>query len=485
MQRLLFTLACTLMPCIAAYATEELLDPGFRKILASSGVNLKAVAALNLPNDNVAVVYQIPSSPLLGPACDHGACVGLTIYDANGTTVLSDRIKDGNLRSVTAAAVDHLGRIVVIGATALPSNADFGVLRFLPTGEDDTSFNGTGGTRVPFDLGGNNDDIPRAVAIGQWNQIVVAGSVAVGAADSNNTDFGVIRLGNDGQLDGNLSGIGKTRISFDLRGLDPDQATAVAIDKNEKIIVGGTAFDSCLGRYLGDCLAGNRPVLVRLTAIGTMDSTFCPGPGNGGSECLAYSLGFGSIYGGRALYNLTDGAADASILGLDVADNGRIVLIGSAVALYPGVSSGMRVMLVAANGAGQTQINAENSPNYPQYRGVRFTDGQGSRVMVAGDIHPSNVQTGPGQFLLQVFDQNLFPVASYGNCMVNNSGWCFSGGADASSNNHRNMAASVHLDSHGWPLFAGTFSDDSNDPTKNRVLVQRFIPDRIFQNGFD
>lgn len=475
MRRLLFTLACTLIPCVSAYAGSEQLDATFSKItIGFPNFNYKAVAALTLPNGNVTVVFEYPH---VNGICNDTVCIGLYRLDTNGVPLSNAYvIKQANLSSVTAAAVDHLGRIVVVGA--IPSddpnvNDDFGVLRFLPNGADDTSFNNSGSTRIAFNLGGSNNDIPRAVTIDRSDNIVVAGSVAIGNSNSIDADFGVARLlGSNGQLDvsfGSDSRDGKKSIAFDLHGPNPDRANAVAVGNDGKIVLGGIAWDSTLSQ--------NRAVLARLTADGTEDSSLCP-PAN--NACTTGSLGF-TISTGRLVYYFGDFAnvnirSDA-ILSLDVAGNGDIVIAGSV-----SNPANAAVALLQANGF---ELHLRTTMSFPQYTSVRFVDAPGTRVLTAGVT--ANLRLGANQFLLQAFDQDLSPLGNYGNCQNGNSSLCFAGAA-GEFDLGPNTSASLSLDSRGRPLFTGTFGGFNLNQS---VLVQRITnntgpkPDQIFRNGFE
>ncbi len=179
------------------------------------------------------------------------------------------------------------GKIVAVGYAHNGTNKDFAIARYNPDGSLDGSF-GTGG-RVLTDFG--STDEARAVALQSDGKIVVAGLASV----SNLYDFAVARYTPNGTLDRNF---GKILNDHDRSGKKitsigaTDIAHAVAIDSNNRIVVGGQAGDS-----FG---------VARYNTIGDLDTTF--------SE------------DGKATVNFGDGADHA--LAMAILANDRILLGG-------------------------------------------------------------------------------------------------------------------------------------------------------------
>ena len=121
-------------------------------------------------------------------------------FSGDGTTqVFFDA---GGLKAdhVTAVALQADGKTVIVGYADGPNgDRDFAVSRLNFDGSLDASFGLNGHVRVAFDLGGSKNDEARAVVIQPDGKIVVAGQV-----DRNNgdIDMGVLRLNSDGTLDG-------------------------------------------------------------------------------------------------------------------------------------------------------------------------------------------------------------------------------------------------------------------------------------------
>jgi uncharacterized delta-60 repeat protein len=196
-----------------------------------------------------------------------------------------------------AVAVQADGKIVLAGwAINANGDKDFVVARLNADGSPDNGStgdstpgdafgtNGKGWITLGFDLGGTHDDIAHAVAIQPDGKIVVAGEVALNAAD---VDFAVIRLNSDGSLDGgaadstpgdNFSTDGKVFVAFDLGGTKTDVAHAVALQPDGKIVVAGAAQVDVLNSDFA---------VARLTSAGLPDNTF----GTLGKQTIAFDLG--------------------------------------------------------------------------------------------------------------------------------------------------------------------------------------------------
>jgi uncharacterized delta-60 repeat protein len=149
---------------------------------------------------------------------------------------------DSRNDACNAVAVQADGKIIVIGssADALP-NSDFAAARLGTDGTLDPTFGaGTGKTLVPFDLGDTNNDIGGAVAMQADGKIVIAGIIDTAA---NGDDFGVVRLLPDGTRDTTFNSTGRVDIGFDFAAATNkmDQADAVAIDDAGNILVSGIA----------------------------------------------------------------------------------------------------------------------------------------------------------------------------------------------------------------------------------------------------
>lgn len=446
-------------------SAAEQLDATFR-VTSSGPVSYTAIAWLPQPNGESVEVFAWPTQ---SGVCGDPVCIGLQRWSANSVAIGNSRVKAAALQSVKAATVDSRGRIIVVGnyQGAGADGVDFGVVRFKADGSDDTSFAGDGGTVVNFGLGQGNNDYPLAVAVDRDDNVVVAGSVQ--RSSVGDTDFGVVRLrASDGGLDTSFSGDGKATVFFDLGPNSRiDQANAVAVANDGKIVLGGVALDSAISRL--------RPVVAQLLPNGSPDTAFCP------TGCTL-NAGYNTVNSGRRVYYF--GANDVhsdEIRGLDVAGNGDIVVAGYTFSADGATRRGA-VARFGANGAQQAEKIEAGLLGGGGFEAVRFADGNGSRILAAGQSG-----AGPNVFEVQAFTSNLSLDTSYGNCL-SNSGFCFIGSSGLADDGPDN-AASLFLDTRGRPMFYGTFTIGS-DPTRGRLLIQRItntsgpLPDRIFRNGF-
>jgi uncharacterized delta-60 repeat protein len=155
-----------------------------------------------------------------------------------------------------AVALDHFGRIVMAGYRDTGFDSDYMVTRYLANGALDTSFGGTGIVTISF--GASTYDYGRAVTIDSQNRIIVAGSAIFG----NPEYFGVVRLTASGALDTSFDVDGRQTISF---GRPNNSAFGVAVDSFDRIVIAGNTG--------GD---GNNTdmAVARLTVSGALDSDF-------------------------------------------------------------------------------------------------------------------------------------------------------------------------------------------------------------------
>jgi uncharacterized delta-60 repeat protein len=137
---------------------------------------------------------------------------------------------------ISAVAQQPDGKLVVAGYTdsAGVENDDFAVARLRTDLTLDPTFNGTGKNIFAFDRGGYNVDEAYAVAIRPDGKIVVAGFAQTA---SDEADLAVARLKPDGTLD-DMFGM-QGRASFDLGRHHNDVANAVKVDTAGHIWVAG------------------------------------------------------------------------------------------------------------------------------------------------------------------------------------------------------------------------------------------------------
>ena len=165
--------------------------------------------------------------------------------------------------SASAVGVDDQGRIVVGGTAQVGGDDDFGVLRYLSTGNLDPSF-GTGGkATVDFTPVGNDDDRVQAMAIDAQDRVVLAGN----STTPSTNGFALARLRADGSRDasfGNAAPPGSEGQVTTPIGSASSTANALTIDPQGRILGAGVASDG----------ATNQFALARYSADGSLDPTF-------------------------------------------------------------------------------------------------------------------------------------------------------------------------------------------------------------------
>jgi uncharacterized delta-60 repeat protein len=149
-------------------------------------------------------------------------------FDGDGKTT----IDYGGDDAANAVVVQPDGKIVLAGTG--DANADFVVTRLNPGGSFDTSFDGDG--MVGIDFGGA--EYARAVALAPDGKIVVAGHTFVNSA------MAVARLNTDGSLDASFDPGGTDGPGKKTFGAGADEANAVLVAPDGKIVLGGHSFVS-------------------------------------------------------------------------------------------------------------------------------------------------------------------------------------------------------------------------------------------------
>jgi uncharacterized delta-60 repeat protein len=164
-----------------------------------------------------------------------------------------------------AVAIQGDGKIVVAGNIAAGTKEHFLVARLDdPSGAPD---NGFSGGHMTVDFGGSFEGA-NALLVQPDGKIVVAGTTDAGGTD----DFAIARLGTDGKLDPTFGDGGKATLDF---GASDDQATALALQQNGKIVVVGQRKKG-QGANLADI------AVARLQPNGTKDPSF----GSGGQTLV-------------------------------------------------------------------------------------------------------------------------------------------------------------------------------------------------------
>ncbi len=188
-------------------------------------------------------------------------------------------------------AIQPDGKIVLAGTCHNGVNNDFCIARLNPNGSRDSSFNGPGGGGNGLFLlsVGASDEYVAAMALQADGKIVLAGSCYNGS----DNDFCVARLNVNGTFDTSFAGPGGNgngRFLLPI-GLKNDNATAVAVQSDGKILLAGYCLSAMNDQDF--CAA-------RLNADGSFDTGFS-GPSGSGNGKFLLPVGNSSDYASSAL----------------------------------------------------------------------------------------------------------------------------------------------------------------------------------------
>ena len=192
--------------------------------------------------------------------------------------------------------VQNDGKVLVVGQCKVASFAYFCIARMKAdwSGLDDTYDGSSAGDgRIRVAIGPRNDLVVRA-ALQRDGKLVLAGTCEVSATTA---DFCVVRLNADGTLDTSFTGPSGTadgRFMLPV-GTDIDYLTALVIQPDGKILLGGTCVESSVKRIC----------VVRLTSTGALDTSFDWIGASGGKYSRTYPGGIN--LGAMTLY--ADGTA--------------------------------------------------------------------------------------------------------------------------------------------------------------------------------
>ena len=170
-----------------------------------------------------------------------------TSFDSDGkqTVDFFGAADEANAMALTAD-----GSAVVAGLTNTPAHTkgiDFGVAQISPSGSLDTDFSGDGRQNTDFHTSAED---ATALAVQPDGKAVVAGFVL---SEQGDYDFAVARYNTDGSLDATFGDDGTVRTNLHPTSAVHDQAYAVAVQPDGRIVVAGHSnFDFALVRYNAD-----------------------------------------------------------------------------------------------------------------------------------------------------------------------------------------------------------------------------------------
>ncbi len=181
--------------------------------------------------------------------------------DGNGTVITKVSFLDDVARSVV---IQNDGKIILSGYAKDDDNYDLVIARYNNDGSIDESF-GTENGIVKLDVSGNGlNDYAYAAAVQDDGKVIIAGSVSTvitGQIVHFVSNFALVRYNTDGTLDTDFGANG-TGIVIASSSSDLNYANSVAVQKDDKIVIGGTSYngndyDFSLQRYTSDGILDN------------------------------------------------------------------------------------------------------------------------------------------------------------------------------------------------------------------------------------
>lgn len=218
-------------------------------------------------------------------------------------------IGSGN-NQANAMVVQPDGKVLLAGHCYADIHANFCALRYNANGTLDMSWNGTGKVMTPV---GGNYDLASAVALQPDGKVLLAGY----CIDGLYFNFCSQRYNSDGSLDNSWNGTGTvmTRISS-----NDDEAIAIALQPDGKVLLAGycsngTNYDFCAVRYNADGTLDNNwnTTGTAITPVGTShDQATAVAVQPDGKVLLAGRCLDGTTYDFCAVRFKTDGTLDTA-----------------------------------------------------------------------------------------------------------------------------------------------------------------------------
>lgn len=171
-----------------------------------------------------------------------------------GTGIVNTII--GSISEICAIKLQADGKIVAVGFATIAGVSNIALARYNVDGSLDTTFGPSLNGIITGSVG--DGAVVRSLAIDASNKIVLAGITI----QSGVSKFLLIRLNTDGSLD---STFGSGGIVITAIGVQAPSANSIAIQSDNKIVVGGVSSDG---------INGEQFTLARYNTDGTLDNSF-------------------------------------------------------------------------------------------------------------------------------------------------------------------------------------------------------------------
>jgi uncharacterized delta-60 repeat protein len=254
---------------------------GYRSIGANAFLSNATIAA-------VTRILPLPGGKLLGLALVGNAgsfCGGVVRLKSDGSIDATFAAPNGLACYTSDSPTPHFGpidmtvvsggKILVVGAATHgndSSNYDMAVLRLLEDGMIDDAFGNHGWAFVAFDLGSSLADQANAIAIDSQGRIVLAGI----AQSATSYDMGIARLLDSGEPDPDFGSGGRVVVAFNRGDSNADTAASITVLPDDGLLIGGfvSGLIEVPTQNPVTTLHDDFPVVARLKANGTIDPFF-------------------------------------------------------------------------------------------------------------------------------------------------------------------------------------------------------------------
>lgn len=173
-------------------------------------------------------------------------------FGTNG--LVNTKFGTSSYQFISALKILSNDKILAVGTVSI-SNFDIAMAKYNVDGTLDTTFGNNGKVTTAHPNGLN--EYGNAIAIQNDNKIVVAGTISPGGTN----DFQTIRYNPDGTLDLTFNYNGKVITDF---GTTVDAGNTVAIQNDQKILVGGSSSDGIISKFS----------MARYNTDGSLDLSF-------------------------------------------------------------------------------------------------------------------------------------------------------------------------------------------------------------------
>ncbi len=194
-------------------------------------------------------------------------------FDGDGivTTIMGS-----DLDGAKSVAIQSDGKIVVGGFSVISSNQDFAVLRYNTNGSLDVTFDGDG---MAFTTIGSGNDSGSSLALQSDGKIVLAGESVVGSNDN----FAVVRYNTNGSLDLTFDTDGKVTTAF---GTADDNANYVALLSDGRIVAAGNSNNGSNTDFAVACYNSNGSLDLSFDTDGKVTTAI----GSGSDQARAVAI---------------------------------------------------------------------------------------------------------------------------------------------------------------------------------------------------